>query len=379
MMAVRLVELHRVLKPTGSLFLHCDPTASHYLKLVLDAVFGVKQFRNEIVWLYTGPGSPGVRQFLRKHDTIFWYAKGETWTFNVDAVRQPHSAKTKANYKGGLVGSGFVGADHLIHEGGKVPEDWWQFAIAPRGKEYLGYPTQKPIKLLERIVAAASNPGDVVLDPFCGCGTAVDAAQKLGRRWIGIDVTHLSIGLIEKRLTEGYGTAASWQTIGVPADRESAERLAADDPHQFQQWIALKLGGWPWKGGKKGGDRGVDGYFYYVGANGQTETGVISVKAGANVNPAMVRDLGRVMARDGHALGLFVCAATPTRGMTDEAASHGLIQTEFGRFPALQIFTLAELFENRHPRLPPLVSPNRRASRVEVRPSHQANSQGAFL
>ncbi|WP_445190753.1 DNA-methyltransferase [Sphingomonas sp. Tas61C01] len=379
MMAVRLVELHRVLKPTGSLFLHCDPTASHYLKLVLDAVFGVRQFRNEIVWLYTGPGSPGVRQFLRKHDTIFWYAKGETWTFNVDAVRQPHSAKTKANYKGGLVGSGFVGADHVIHDGGKVPEDWWEFAIAPRGKEYLGYPTQKPIKLLERIVAAASNPGDVVLDPFCGCGTAVDAAQKLGRRWIGIDITHLSIGLIEKRLTEGYRGAATWQTIGVPADRESAERLAADDPHQFQQWIALKLGGWPWKGGKKGGDRGVDGYFYYVGANGQTETGVISVKAGAHVNPSMVRDLGRVMARDGHALGLFVCAATPTRGMADEAASHGLIQTEFGRFPALQIFTLAELFQDRHPRLPPLVSPNRRASRVEVRPSHQPGSQRELL
>ena len=379
MMAVRLLELHRVLTPTGSLFLHCDPTASHYLKLLLDAVFGPRQFRNEIVWLYTGPGSPGVRQFLRKHDTIFWYSKGDRWTFNVDAVRQPHSDKTKQNYKQGLVGSGFVGADHVIHEKGKVPEDWWQFAIAPRGREYLGYPTQKPIKLLERIIAASSNPGDVVLDPFCGCGTAVDAAQKLGRRWIGIDVTHLAIGLIEKRLREGYGDAAQFETIGVPRDLASAQRLAADDPHQFQAWITLKLGGWPWMGGKKGGDRGVDGYFYFIGEGGQTETGVISVKAGSNLNPAMVRDLWGVMQRDGHKLGLFVCAALPTRGMEQEAAGHGLITTEFGRFPALQIFTLAELFQDRGPKLPPLVSPNRRASRVETRVSHQHGAQGSLI
>ena len=379
MMAVRLVELHRVLKPTGSLYLHCDPTASHYLKLVLDAVFGVKQFRNEIVWLYTGPGSPGVRQFLRKHDTIFWYSKGETWTFNVDDVRQPHSEKTKQNYKGGLIGSGFAGADHIIHEKGKVPEDWWQFAIAPRGKEYLGYPTQKPIKLLERIIAASSNPGDMVLDPFCGCGTAVDAAQKLGRRWIGIDVTHLAIGLIEKRLREGYGEAVQFETIGVPRDLASAQRLAMDDPHQFQAWITLRLGGWPWMGGKKGGDKGVDGYFYYVGQGGQTETGVISVKAGNNINPAMVRDLWGVMQRDGHKLGLFVSAAVPTRGMAQEADAHGLVETEFGRFPALQIFTLAELFGGRHPMLPPLVSPNRRAPRVETRASHQPGAQRSLI
>lgn len=247
-----------------------------------------------------------------------------------------------------------------------------------QAQERLGYPTQKPRALLERIIAASSNPGDIVLDPFCGCGTAVDAAQKLGRRWIGIDITHLAIGLIEKRLREGYGSDAQFETIGSPRDLASAQRLAQDDPHQFQHWITLRLGGWPWMGGKKGGDRGVDGYFYYVGVGGQTETGVISVKAGHHVNPAMVRDLGRVMQRDGHSLGLFVCAGLPTRGMEQEADSHGLVQTEFGRFPALQIFTLAELFADRHPRLPPLVSPNRKAPRVETRRSHQPGAQAAL-
>ena len=136
-------------------------------------------------------------------------------------------------------------------DGVPVPTLWDDIRpINSQAQERLGYPTQKPIALLERIIAASSNPGDVVLDPFCGCGTAVDAAQKLGRQWIGIDVTHLAIGLIEKRLREGYGADAKFETIGVPRDLASAQRLAADDPHQFQHWITLKLGGWPWMGGK---------------------------------------------------------------------------------------------------------------------------------
>jgi site-specific DNA-methyltransferase (adenine-specific) len=251
--------------------------------------------------------------------------------------------------------------------------------INSQAQERLGYPTQKPVALLERIISASSNPGDVVLDPFCGCGTAIDAAQKLGRQWIGIDVTHLAIGLVEKRLREAYGDTAQWETIGVPKDLASAQRLAEEKPHDFQNWICLQLGGWPWMGGKKGGDKGVDGYFYYVGERGQTETGVISVKAGHNVNPNMVRDLGRVMQRDGHKLGLFVSAALPTKGMEAEANSHEPVETEFGRFPALQIFTLAELFQDRRPKLPPLVSPNRKAPRVETRASHQKGSQGELL
>lgn len=467
MMAVRLVELHRVLKPTGSLYLHCDPTASHYLKLVLDAVFGGENWLNEIIWRRTGSHN-NANRFGPVHDVIHFYqksgeyrhqpvfrpylrghvdsyfrktdARGRYWTNSIHGagVRNGDSGKPWRGYdptaakRHWAVPSELVTAlgidpdlpqhtkldaladfgviDFPPAESGALPtyrqyletspgmllQDIWSYQPHTRGslhgsdeaidedvrwlsaqgdKERLGYPTQKPLGLLERIITASSKPGDVVLDPFCGCGTAVDAAQKLARRWIGIDVTHLAVGLIEKRMREGYGAEIPFETIGSPCDLASAERLARDDPHQFQHWITLKLGGYPWMGGKKGADKGIDGYFYYVGGGGATETGVTSVKAGGNVNPGMVRDLGRVMARDRHALGLFVCATLPTRGMIEEAASHGVIESEWGRFPALQIFTLAELFQNRRPKLPPLVSPNRKASRVETRVSHQAGAQ----
>ncbi|QJU57579.1 site-specific DNA-methyltransferase [Sphingomonas sp. AP4-R1] len=441
MMAVRLVELHRVLKPTGSLYLHCDPTASHYLKLVLDAVFGAENYRNEITWKRTTTHSDS-KTWSKVSDVILFYTKSRQFIWNTP--REAHgddyvstkyrlddedgrgryrldnmtSPSPRPNMMYEWIGFPFPpmgwrykretmqrlhdegriryplksdGTPDLSRrpqlkryleemEGGVVGSVWTDIPpINSQAQERLGYPTQKPIVLLERIIAASSNPGDVVLDPFCGCGTAVDAAQKLGRRWIGIDVTHLAIGLIEKRLRAGYGDHLRFETIGSPRDLASAQRLAEDDPHQFQAWITLRLGGYPWMGGRKGGDKGVDGYFYYVGMNGATETGVISVKAGHNVNPAMVRDLGRVMQRDGHRLGLFVCAALPTRGMIEEANSHGLIETEFGRYPALQIFTLAELFQDRHPRLPPLVSPHRRAPRVETRVSHQAGAQASLI
>jgi len=408
-------------------------------QLVLDAVFGAENYRAEIVWKRYGAHND-AKTYGHVHDTIFFYTKTSSFIFNKqhesysdDYIKQrfrfedddgrrwaeqnlanpnprpnltySFTAKNGTAYDPPANGWKYT-ADRLrilddenrLHYpaktggrlrlknylderlGNPVQDVWVDLsAIGGTSPERLGYPTQKPVALLERIIAASSNPGDLVLDPFCGCGTTIDAAQKLGRRWIGIDVTHLAIGLIEKRLTEGYGGAAEWDTIGVPEDLASAEKLAADDPHQFQSWITLKLGGYPWMGGKKGGDRGVDGYFYYVGEGGRTETGVISVKAGQNVNPGMVRDLSRVMARDGHRLGLFVCAVLPTKGMTEEATSHGLIETEWGRFPALQTWTLAELFSGRKPNLPPLVSPNRRAPRVETRRSHTAGAQDTLL
>ena len=452
MMAVRLVELHRVLKPTGSLYLHCDPTASHYLKLVLDAVFGSENFRSEIIWKRTSSHN-SAKRWGPVHDTIFYFVKSDSSIWNevfesydekyLDrfyrfedengryrvgdltgaGIRKGDSGRAWRDYDptssgrhwaiptGAIRRAGINGdfetlspqykLDRLDSLGliywppkGKVPQ-FKRYLENDRGspiqdmitdigpvssqaQERLGYPTQKPRALLERIIAASSNPDDVVLDPFCGCGTAVDAAQKLGRAWVGIDITHLAIGLIEKRLREGYGADLPFETIGSPKDLASAQRLAVDDPHQFQHWITLKLGGYPWMGGKKGGDKGVDGYFYYIGEGGATETGVISVKAGGNVNPNMVRDIGRVMARDGHKLGLFVTATLPTKGMVEEANSHGMIETEFGRFSALQTFTLAELFQDRRPSLPPLVSANRKAARVEVRKSHQPGAQGGL-
>jgi site-specific DNA-methyltransferase (adenine-specific) len=249
-------------------------------------------------------------------------------------------------------------------------------------QERLGYPTQKPRALLERIIAASSNPGDTVLDPFCGCGTAVDAAQKLGRQWIGIDVTHIAIGMIEDRMRSGY-PGIEFETHGVPKDLDSAIRLATDDKHQFQQWACWQVGGYPRE--KKGGDKGVDGWFNYEWVDPERdnvraiETGVISVKGGENLNPGMVRDLGRVMERDRHRFGLFITAAMPTKGVRDEIASHPLIETQWGRFPALQVVTIAELIHGPKPKLPPLLSPVKKASRVETRVSHQKGSQGELL
>jgi site-specific DNA-methyltransferase (adenine-specific) len=204
-MAQRIIEMHRVLKDTGSIYLHCDPTASHYLKILLDEIFGKSNFRNEIIWCYTGPGSPAMRQFNRKSDSIFWYSKGEKWTFNVDAVRLP--------YKGGKVHSGgFMEKDGsrldpLKYTKGKVPENWWSdIAIVARSKnERVGYPTQKPLALLKRIITASSNEGDIVLDPFCGCATTCVAAQQLNRKWIGIDVEQQAVGILMERLRDDAG------------------------------------------------------------------------------------------------------------------------------------------------------------------------------
>jgi site-specific DNA-methyltransferase (adenine-specific) len=268
-------------------------------------------------------------------------------------------------------------------KGTKLTDIWTDIPpINARAQERLGYPTQEPRALLERIIAASSNPGDVVLDPFCGCGTAVDAAEKLGRRWIGIDVTHLAIGLIEKRMHEGYDTAEGplqFEVIGVPKDKDSALRLAEDKPHDFQNWFCLKVGGYPLDGGRKGADRGVDGHFYPYENSRETSTGVISVKAGHNIGVAMIRDLRGVMEREGYPFGLFLSAYEPTGPMKAEAAAAGVHESEFGRFPPLQILTPADLFHGAGAKLPPLAPINRRHARVETRASHQEGGQGTLL
>ena len=205
MMGLRLLEIRRLLKPTGSLYLHCDPTASHYLKQLLDILFGRAALRNEIVWCYTGPGSPGMRQFNRKHDIIFWYVAGAAWTFNQSAARVPH--KDGAPHRGGFKAGGVRIEDPKYARQGKILEDWWcDIAIAPRRrKEYLGYPTQKPLALLKRIIQAGSNEGDMVLDPFCGCATAPLAAEALGRQWVGIDISPKAAELVAMRLKKELG------------------------------------------------------------------------------------------------------------------------------------------------------------------------------
>ena len=208
MMALRLIETHRILKDTGSIYLHCDPTASHYLKLVMDGIFGRQNFRNEIVWAYTGPGSPRMRQFNRKHDTILWYAKGKIWTFNRDDVRLPYKDPNQRPRKAFDTGKSFEPAEiEAMRKRGKVAEDWWNdITVAVRSpKERIGYPTQKPLKLLERIIKASSSPGDMVLDPFCGCATTLVAADRLDRQWAGVDLSPLAVKLVKQRIAADRG------------------------------------------------------------------------------------------------------------------------------------------------------------------------------
>ena len=209
MMAMRLLELRRVLKSTGSFWLHCDPTANAYLRLLLDGIFGSHRIRNEIVWCYTGPAGARSRQFNRKHDTLFWVSKGDSWTFNADAVRVPHKKPIGA---GGTSTKWLNGGDDDLaarYATGKVPETWWS-RFSPVGRlknERVGYPTQKPLALLDRIIKASSNPGDVVLDPFCGCATACVSAETLGRQWLGIDLSPVAGMLVEQRLRESFNVA----------------------------------------------------------------------------------------------------------------------------------------------------------------------------
>jgi DNA modification methylase len=257
----RVEQMHRTLKQTGSLFLHCDWHANVYIRgEILDKIFGMHNLRNEIIWCYMGPGSPGVKQFLKKHDTIFWYSKSDTWTFNLDDVRFPHSGKTKENFKSGLGGSGFEGAPREINVRGKVPEDWWtDITIAARfpknSENNLGYPTQKPVKLLERIVKAASNEHDIVLDPFVGGGTTVAVADRLNRKWIGIDQSVQAIKVTELRLDKQCNLFSAPFTVQL--HKYDYDTLRYKNAFEFESWIVQQLGGV--SNTKQRGDWGLDG------------------------------------------------------------------------------------------------------------------------
>ena len=236
---VRLLEMRRVLKPTGSIYLHCDPTASHYLKALMDAVFGRKQFRNEIVWAYTGPGSPKMRQFNRKHDIILWYAKGSEWTFNADAVRVPH--KDGGPHSGGFKGTDLKPDDPAYGAKGKIPETWWpnfptvaRFKSIEQGGQRTGYPTQKPLALYDRIIRASSNEGDWVLDPFAGCATTPIAAELAGRKWLAIDLWDGAAEVTRKRLADAIdaeGAVRATRYGEAPEDAESARLPIAGEIH----------------------------------------------------------------------------------------------------------------------------------------------------
>jgi len=435
MMTARLAELHRVLRPTGSLYLHCDPTASHYLKVVMDSIFGPKNFKNEIVWKRSSGHPLSIKKYESITDTILFYWKSPAAHFQSVVVplrsdgvdksyrrSDEHGVFACKDLTGGKKGSESA---YLPFKGVLPPKNrawapptrekfppglhsrfpanysnlsplekcqaldriglvyWSKYkkpyykryrpekhvrlapslwddikALAPGSRERMDFSTQKPLALLERIIAASSREGDVVLDPFCGCGTAVHAAQNMRRRWIGIDVTHIAIGLIEYRMRTVFKVRP--RVVGAPTTLESAQNLADRDKYQFELWAATRIDGIrPNK--KKGADRGIDGVGYMsTGADGRGNPlygkVVVSVKGGGRLSPAMVRDLRGTVEREGAEFGIFVCIAAPTREMVREAARGGMFETMVGtRHQRIQIFTISDYFDGRQPDIPNIV------------------------
>ena len=456
MMAPRLMELRRTLKSTGSIYLHCDPVASHYLKMLMDAMFGPANFLNEVIWKRTSAHS-GSKRWGPVHDLILFYAKSAAFVWN--PVFQEYSAEyvegfyrymdDKGRFRmGDLTGAGTRSGESGQPWRGVNPTDngrhwavpnkvlletlgkkilsltvqqkldaldkqgliYWP----PKGKmpcfkrylneeagvpivdvitdinpigaqaaERLGYPTQKPQALLERIISASSNPGDVVLDPFCGCGTTIAAAQALGRAWIGIDITHLAITLIKQRLKDSfgieqdvrttpsgkgetakvgeaaaeYGAAAKRQfhVVGEPTSEPDAAALAASDPYQFQWWALGLVGARPVEQ-KKGADKGIDGRIIFQGdKQGIFESVILSVKAG-HTNVAHIRDLKGVLEREKAAIGVLISMQEATSPMKTEAVTAGFYESAlWGRkYPRIQLFTVAELLAGKTIEMPPI-------------------------
>ncbi len=423
MMAARLVELHRVLKPTGSLYLHCDPTASHYLKMILDTVFGVENFINEIVWERSSTRSSISKSYRRAHDIVFFYVKSGSYTYHLQfkelsetSLKLYETEDEKGKYqlvpllvsgtRNGETGKVWRGIDpnkrgkagmHWVTTPAKLDEyekqglviwpdkeggtprlkyyleqspgvplnDIWYDVqlISSSGKESLGYPTQKPLALLERIIEASSNEGDLVLDPFCGCGTAVAAAHKLNRRWIGIDITHLSISLMKYRLKDMFNLVEKkdYAVVGEPEDLGSARQLARSDRYQFQWWALSLLGAKPLGGeggreGKKGSDKGVDGLVNFIDdpQKGKLQRVLIQVKSGG-VKSGDVRDLHGALEREEAAIGVFVTLEEPTREMLTEAATAGFYHSPVWNkdYPRLQILTIEALLAGKEIEMPP--------------------------
>ncbi len=428
MMAPRLVELRRVLKSTGSIYLHCDPTASHYLKMLMDAVFTPFGFRSEIIWKRTHAHGSSKR-YAPVHDTILFYAKSEAynWTdFRIthgpeyieqhftyedpDGRRFQPISLTGAGVRHGESGQAWrkvnptaVGRhwalpgeileqlgvrDGTVQEkldaldaarrifwpkkeggtprlkwfvdelaGSAMPDVWSDIPpISARAAERLGYPTQKPQALLDRILRASSNEGDVVLDPFCGCGTAIAVAQRLNRRWIGIDITHLAISLIKHRLHDAFGADVekTYEVVGEPVDLPGARALASQDPYQFQWWALGLVGARPVEQ-KKGADKGIDGrLFFHDDAESQkTKQIVLSVKSGS-VQVAHVRDLRGVVEREKAAIGVLIALDEPTRNMRAEAAGAGFYESPWRtKHPKIQVFTIEELLTGKKIDFPP--------------------------
>jgi len=428
MMAIRLVELHRALKPTGSLYLHCDSTASHYLKVILDTIFDPRNFRNEILWKRTSAHNDPKR-YGRNTDTILYYSKGGDPTWN--SIRVAYSQEYVASHysqhddRGNYTTRDLTAPDHGgLSQGLRYQ---WKGVSSPRGRtwtcviekmeeydraglisysrdgmprlkryledmpgvslqtlwddippinsqaaERLGYPTQKPLALLERIILASSNPGDVVCDPFCGCGSAIVASQKLDRKWIGIDITHLSIALLKYRLEDMF-PGTKYKVVGEPIDIKAAKQLALDDRYQFQWWALSLIRARPLGGeagsreGKKGSDKGIDGVIAFVDDNtGKAKRVLVQVKSG-HVNSSHIRDLIGTVQREQAAIGVYITLEEPSRDMITEALKAGFYHSQGWNkdYSRIQILTIDELLHNIEVKMPPQFGTFKQAHKVQ--------------
>ncbi len=438
MMAQRLVELHRVLKPTGSIYLHCDSTASANLRLLMDSVFDIENFRSEIIWRRTNAKGLAFRGYPRNHDVLLYYSKSQNTIWNrpfrphdPDYVEQfyryteeetgrryrlsdltnPNRNRPNLTYEwnghlrvwrwtkermqaahdNGIVhysSTGLASQKRYLDEmqGNPVDTIWDDInPVQAQSRERLGYPTQKPEALLERIISASSNEGDVVLDPFCGCGTAVAVAERLKRHWIGIDITHLAISLMKHRLHDSFGSELSdYSVVGLPQDVASARALATESEHdgryQFEYWALGLVDARP-ATGKKGADSGVDGYINFFDDNsGKAKHVIVQVKSG-HVNRGMIATLKGDMDREDAAIGVFVTLEEPTEPMRQEAIAAGFYEPESlpgNQYPKLQIFTIEQLLEEAKPQYPQFgaAATFKRAPRRRVEESQQGGFFG---
>ena len=416
MMTPRLMELHRVLKQSGTLWLHCDPTSGHYLKMLLDGVFGAARFIDQVVWKRSwahSDVSQGAQHFGRVYDILLMYSKAEKYSWNaqflpydqsyIDTFYKHVEDGTGRRYQLDNLTAAKPGGDTLYEWRGFKPYRgrYWAYSkdkmeqfekdgrlvypkkggvprykryldempgvplqnlwsdippIHSRSPERLGYQTQKPLALLERIVNVSTHPGDVVLDPFCGCGTAIHAAQKLGRRWIGIDITYLAIGLIRRRLQSAF-PGLTVDEDGAPVDLSGARALADHDKYQFQWWALDRLGAQPVSGKKKGADAGIDGVIPILvgGTAEKPDYGrvIVSVKGGANVSVSMIRDLKGTLNED-DPIGVFLTLAEPTKPMKESAAKAGFYESGLWnkKFPRIQILTIDDVLSGAKPEIP---------------------------
>ncbi|MBI1926402.1 restriction endonuclease [Candidatus Poribacteria bacterium] len=397
MMALRLVEVHRVLKPTGSFYLHCDPTASHYLKMILDQIFDVKNFRNEIIWKRFNFHADAKR-YGRITDRILFYTRNDDFRWNQLRVSfSKEYVKSKFTHKDER---GVFRLDNLNPPGGRGPvyefhgvtrpwrfteetmreldeqgmiyvtpggvpqlkryldelegqavADLWQdiSPINPMAKERLGYPTQKPEALLERIINASSNEGDTVLDAFCGCGTTIAVAHRLKRQWIGIDITHLAIAIIKYRLRDTFGDNVKYEIIGEPKDEASARALALQNRYQFQWWALSLIKARPYQGKKKGADEGIDGVIYFQDVDSHsrkeiTQKIIVQVKSG-HVSVRDIRELRGVVEQQKGVIGILITLEPPTGPMITEAVTAGTFQRFQAKYPKIQLRTIQELLD----------------------------------